>query len=262
MKEVTEKLISINVIKKLFGLLGSPQKRYESKHAIIAAVAARNGFRLYNKNLAWFHDADFLAAWSLFPSGGRSIHDRKFNLYNIAKSIRTIPGDLAECGVYHGGSSHLMLVATAPAGKRLHGFDSFEGLSEPVKVDLVSTNYTFKWQKNDMRSDIKRTDHNLKQHSGRYKLYKGWIPDRFNEVSEKRFSLVHIDVDLYEPTLAALEFFYPRLSPGGIIVCDDYGFESCPGARRAMDEFFSDKPEEVVVHLTAGQGFVVCRGNC
>lgn len=245
------------LLKYIRGLFGSAQQRYESKHAIIAAIAKKNGFRLYNKNLTWLHDEDYLIAWSLFPYGNKDIHERKFNFYNIAKSVRNVPGDLAECGVFHGGSSHLMLMATMDTQKHLHGFDSFEGLSEPSEIDLVSKDYTFKWKKHDMRFDINQTHANLKQHQGRYTLYKGWIPDRFTEVADKAFSLVHIDVDLYEPTLAALEFFYSRLSPGGIIVCDDYGFESCPGARKAMDEFFSDKPERTVIHLTTGQGVVV-----
>jgi hypothetical protein len=68
-------------------------------------------------------------------------------------------------------------------------------------------------------------------------IHAGWIPDCFSEVVDRSFCFVHIDVDLYEPTLASLEFFGSRMVPGGIIVCDDYGFETCPGARRAGDEF-------------------------
>jgi O-methyltransferase len=246
-----------NLMKYFCGLFGGPQKRYESKHAIMSAIAQRNGFRLYNKNLTWLSDEEFLKVWSLFPHGGRNIHERKFNFFNIAKSIRNIPGDLAECGVFHGGSSHLMLAATSETDKHLHGFDSFEGLSDPSEVDLPLKDYTFKWKKHDMRFDIEKTHTNLSQHQARYTLYKGWIPERFFEVANRKFSLVHIDVDLYEPTKAALEFFYPRLSIGGVIICDDYGSEACPGAKKAMDSFFSDKPESSVVHLTTGQGLVV-----
>ena len=244
-------------VKTIKGLFGSSQQRYESKHAILAAIARINGFRLYNKNLAWLRDDEFMKHWSMFPYGGKGIHERKFNFFNIAKSIRNIPGDLAECGVFHGGSSHLMLAATAGASKHLYGFDSFEGLSEPGEIDLDSQDHTFKWQKHDMRFDMQQTHTNLTQHQGRYTLYKGWIPERFSEVDDKKFSLVHIDVDLYEPTIASLKFFYPRLSVGGIIVCDDYGSDACPGARKAMDNFFADKPEGSVIHLTTGQGMVI-----
>jgi O-methyltransferase len=72
----------------------------------------------------------------------------------------------------------------------------------------------------------------------------------------ERFSFVHLDVDLYQPTMDSLEFFYGKMSPGNIILCDDYGFVTCPGAKKAMDSFFADKPEEIV-SLPTGQGFVV-----
>lgn len=248
---------TLNIINTFKGFFGSPQQLYEAKHAFISAIARRNGYRLYNKNLAWLHDEEYLRVWSSFPGGSKNIHERKFNFYNIAKSIRNVPGDLAECGVFHGGSSHLMLAATSETDKHLHGFDSFEGLSEPNEIDLASKDYTFKWKKHDMRFDINKTHSNLRQHQGRFTLYKGWIPERFIEVQSRKFSLVHIDVDLYEPTKAALEFFYPRLSVGGVIVCDDYGFESCPGAKKAMDNFVSGKPESSVIHLTTGQGVIV-----
>ena len=75
-------------------------------------------------------------------------------------------------------------------------------------------------------------------------------------MEHERFSFVHLDVDLYQPTMDSLEFFYGRMNPCSIILCDDYGFVTCPGAKKAMDSFFADKPEEIV-SLPTGQGFVV-----
>ena len=88
------------------------------------------------------------------------------------------------------------------------------------------------------------------------KYYKGWIPDRFSEVQMLTFSFVHIDVDLYQPTLDSIAFFYERLNKGGIMICDDYGFITCPGAKKAMDDFFRDKTEPVIM-LTTGQAFII-----
>ena len=95
-------------------------------------------------------------------------------------------------------------------------------------------------------------------------FHEGWIPDRFGDVAETRFCFVHLDVDLFQPTRDSLGFFYPRMVDGGLIVCDDYGFETCPGARRAVDEFFADRPEPIGVHLPTGwRGFVVIeRARC
>lgn len=72
---------------------------------------------------------------------------------------------------------------------------------------------------------------------------QGLIPQSLEVVNNDRFSFVHIDLDIYSAIMAACEFFYPRMEPGAIMLFDDYGYPSCPGAREAIEEFFSDKPE-------------------
>ena len=83
---------------------------------------------------------------------------------------------------------------------------------------------------------------------------KGWIPSRFDEVSHRRFAFVHIDVDLYEPTRDSIAFFYSRLSEGGILLIDDYGFSTCPGATRAVDEAGLS---HTMIALSDGGGFLI-----
>ena len=70
-----------------------------------------------------------------------------------------------------------------------------------------------------------------------YDLYKGWIPERFNEVSNQEFIFVHLDVDLYQPTLDSLDFFYSKLKKNGVIIVDDYDFFST-GVKTSVDEWF------------------------
>ena len=230
-------------------------KRYEARHRVLQGLAVRSGLRLYNRNLTWLEDAEYLRAWQTFPQTDNTIHERKFNLFQIARGLANVPGDLAECGVFHGGSSYLMLTATQQTNKHLYGFDSFEGLSEPQREDEVTSDHAFKWNKHDMTFGVDACRKNLQNFDGRFDLYPGWIPERFSEVQDKKFSLVHIDVDLYQPTYDAAAFFYDRLNSGGMLVCDDYGFETCPGARQAMDEIAS-KAGTHVAHLTTGQGLI------
>ena len=73
-----------------------------------------------------------------------------------------------------------------------------------------------------------------------------------------RFRLVHLDVDIRSSNLAALEFFYPRLLPGGQIVLHDYNAPSVPGTKIAVDEFLRDKPE-TVIELWHTQALIVKR---
>lgn len=234
--------------------IGTPQQRYEARYHLTTALARKSNIRVYTKNLCWNHDVEFSQVWSRFPVGSRTIHERKFNLYYMAKALNAVPGDIAECGVYNGSSAHIML--SAMPDKHYHGFDSFDGLSEPIDIDRPQDARTFQWKKHDLKIDETFTAQCLAQHKGRFTFYKGWIPDRFTDVADKGFALVHIDVDLYQPTLDALEFFYPRLHKNGWIVCDDYGSEACPGAYKAMNDIAA-RHNTSVIHLTTGQGIIV-----
>ena len=157
--------------------------------------------------------------------------------------------ETAECGVFQGASSHLICRQIRSSQKQHHVFDSFEGLSAPNDKDGTY------WQKGNLACSEKIVRENLKEFDF-VRYYRGWIPERFDEVSDRKFCFLHLDVDLYQPTLDTLVFFYERMTPGGIILCDDYDFATCPGAKKAMDLFFSDKPEEIVC-LPTGQGFVI-----
>lgn len=237
--------------------LGStPRIRYESRHEILSAIANYWGFRLYNKNLMWLEDDEYLSHWRLFKEhSGERIHERRFHLYYLAKSTRHLAGDTAECGVLHGGGSFLIMRATASDNRTHHIFDSFQGLSSPGSLDQVTQDRTSQWEEGDLHVNEDIVTQNLSGF-GNFMTYRGWIPSRFDELSERRFSFVHIDVDLYQPTYDSLAFFYDRMVPGGIMVCDDYGFETCPGAHKAYNDFMADKPEEII-HLTGGQGVII-----
>lgn len=177
--------------------------------------------------------------------------DRKYTLNQLMKLTTKVAGDTAECGAYAGASSYLICQNIADLNKSHHIFDSFEGLSKPADADGEH------WKKGDLSSAEDKIRQNLSEFDF-VSYYVGWIPDTFytKELKNKEFSFVHIDVDLHQPTLDSLKFFYEKLNPGGIILCDDYGFIQCPGAKLAMDTFFEDKPEEIVT-LPTGQGFII-----
>ncbi len=80
----------------------------------------------------------------------------------------------------------------------------------------------------------------------------GLVPESLAGVRDRTFSFVHIDLDIYSAIKSACEFFYCRMQPGGVLLFDDYGHSSCPGARAAVDEFFADKPE-VKISIVTGQ---------
>ncbi len=240
---------------------GDANKRHDARYRLAKALTYRLGFRVLNPNVNWYSQLQPLSAqWTQITRSNRDyLGERHYIVYSMAKSAANLPGDTAECGVYRGASSFMICMANkGKPNYEHHGFDSFEGLSQPEAVDIPSDNQAYTWKERDLVSSLDIAARHLSRFPF-VRLYKGWIPDRFSEVADRQFSFVHIDVDLYQPTRDSLAFFYERTMPGGIIVCDDYGSINCPGATKAFDEFLSDKQEQQVIQLTTGQGFIVKR---
>jgi hypothetical protein len=145
-------------------------------------------------------------------------------------------------------------MAEASTRGTLRLFDSFEGISQPDARDVASDAEIMPWSEGDLSASESLVRQNLVQFKN-VEYYKGWIPTRFDEVAGRSFRVVHIDVDLYQPTRDSLEFFYPRLVIGGTIVMDDYGLMTCPGARQAADEFAGANDLDIL-ELPTGQGII------
>lgn len=150
-------------------------------------------------------------------------------------------GELAECGVYKGGTAKIL--AELVPDRPLHLFDTFAGMPE--------TDPALDFHK---KGDFADTDiESVRQYLADHKnvtCVPGLIPGSLDVIRDRTFSFVHIDLDLYSSIKSACEFFYPRVQPGGTLLFDDYGFPSCPGARAAVDEFFEDKPEVKMAFVT------------
>ena len=218
----------------------------------IAAVLSP-GFRM-RYPATWMADEEFNAYLRLVGEAApvKSIGaSRHWMLYQLLRLTENVPGDTAECGVYRGAASYLIaaFAARSRGAKSHHLFDSFEGLSAPDGGDGPL------WQQGDF-SVPADSAMNLLSRFSNVQLHQGWIPERFPEVADRSFSFVHVDVDLSEPTRASIEFFYPRLSPGAVLVCDDFGMPTCPGATKAIEDFLRDKPEKMIF-LSDGGGFFI-----
>lgn len=165
-------------------------------------------------------------------------------IFRLVRSIAPLPGVVAECGCYRGMSSYVICSAlrrsnSAFDGAGHHIFDSFQGLSTPTTDDEVPEDWmgaeTLRAmsQSGSFAASLETVRKNLRSFPG-ITYHPGWIPLSFKGLPAAVYRFVHVDVDLYDPTLDAFEYFYPQLAPGGYIVSDDY---SWPGARRAVEEF-------------------------
>jgi O-methyltransferase len=171
-------------------------------------------------------------------------------LFQFAKLTSELPGDVAEVGVYKGGTARLLALTFAPRAKKaLHLFDTFEGM--PLTDTSVDHH-----RKGDFADTSLPAVQRQLNGCGEVHFYKGFFPETAGPIENSRFCMVHIDADIYQSVKDSCAFFYPRLEKGGILIFDDYGFPSCPGARKAVDEFLSDKPE-VPFYLPSGQCFIV-----
>lgn len=172
-----------------------------------------------------------------------------FTVYSIAKAQSVFDGEMAEVGVYRGGSAKL--ICEAKANRKLHLFDTFEGLPEVTDKD---THFGTKFWQDKQFNDT--SEEQVKKYLKSYpavSVYKGLFPQTGGHVENSTFSFVHLDVDLYKSTLDCLNFFYPRMIRGGIILTHDY---HTSGVQQAFKEFFADKKVSII-ELTGSQCMIV-----
>jgi len=175
--------------------------------------------------------------WEIGSAGNnRGDWTRLFFLVSSALDLeeRNVEGSVAELGVYRGASAKVLreLLPERP----LYLFDTFEGFDARDLGDGDPREGFFHESLERVKKFIGEAD-DIHYCPGRF-------PDTASALPEgETFALVHLDMDLYDPTRAACEVFFERLAPGGLLIIHDYHSGTWPGVKRAVDEFFSDKPE-------------------
>lgn len=155
-------------------------------------------------------------------------------IYSLAQAQAHLPGDFAEVGVYQGASAKLL--CTAKGDKPLHLFDTFTGLPKATAEDgPVHAEHQYACSLESVQEYLKPFKN--------VSFHKGIFPNSAVGLEERQYCLVHLDVDLYQSTLGCLNYFYPRMIPGGVILSHDYSLLA--GVKTAFEEFLKDKPERV-----------------
>ena len=170
----------------------------------------------------------------------------KVRLYNIwfqIERIKTnnIDGNFAELGVYKGETAKI--IHESASDRKLFLFDTYEGFDDK---DLEKEESTDKKYSTKNFSDITLDDVILfVGKSPNIKYIKGYFPESLTKEHDSKYAFINLDADLYKPTKAALEYFYPRLSEGGVIIIHDYN-HNWQGNRKAVDEFIETIPETII----------------
>jgi O-methyltransferase len=223
----------------------------------LRTLVAAHGDRIPDAHLyqplysPWLGDPEFELVHA--ATAGRTLvsRDRCYVLWRTLQQGLNLDGDLLECGVFRGGTALLEAMTMRQGGdeRPLHLVDSFAGM--PGTTDGVD-----RFRQGDFASTSVEDVRAALAPFPFAHVHQGFIPEILEELPIRRLAWAYIDVDIYAAVRDSLEYIYPRLAAGASIVLDDYGFPSCSGVRRAMDEFFSVRPE-VPLCLPTGQGLVV-----
>jgi O-methyltransferase len=172
-------------------------------------------------------------------------------LGQCAVTCRNLPGEFAEVGVYKGGTARLLAETLRGVNKTLHLFDTFGGMPATDDIHDIHRAGDF------AQTSLTAVKSYLADFS-RVEFHPGLFPQTADAVTGCRFAMVHIDVDIHRSVQDCCEFFYERMNPGAMMVFDDYGVTSCPGAKVAVDDFFRDKPEKPL-YLPTAQALAIKR---
>ena len=182
---------------------------------------------------------------------------KSFYLCQYFLRTNSLNGDVLECGVLKGFSAYLLSILNKKTSNNYNNnfyfIDSFEGFDDFYPEDKVTNKKIYQHKKGDLIADFKTVQKVFENFSNAY-LLKGWIPDIFHSLDYKnQYKFVHIDVDLYKPTLDTLKYIYDKVIKGGVIITDDYNSPLFPGNQKAWIEFFNSKNNSPYLVLPSGQ---------
>jgi len=230
---------------------------------IIKRIAHSLGYQINRETPADFSDEDIEIINSVKPYTMTS----KERIYSLIESVRyviknEIPGDIVECGVWQGGS----MMAVAKTLLKLHNqekdlclFDTFEGMTKPEKMDISNSGFDatkeFDNTKNDSNGSdwcratidvVKSNLFSIGYDKSKIHFIQGKVEDTLPTNKLKSISILRLDTDWYQSTKEELINLFPKLSKGGVLIIDDYGFWQ--GARKAVDEYFSENNIQILLN--------------
>jgi O-methyltransferase len=181
---------------------------------------------------------------------------RLFELWSLLGELVEIPGCVLEVGVWRGGSGAMMAARATALGISDQVFlcDTWKGV---VKTGAIDTYYHDGKHDDTSRETVDALVRRMRLSN--VSLMQGVFPDDTGAaIAEREFRLCHIDVDVYQSASDVFDWAWGRLSPGGVVVFDDYGFPACPGVTRFVDEQ-RGRSDRLVLHNLNGHGIVVKR---
>lgn len=201
--------------------------------------------------------------------------ERQWALINAVRYVvqARVPGDIVECGVWRGGAAMAAALTLLGEDERARGlwlYDTFTGMTEPGSADrrssdgLAARDSWLRYRRRDGENDWCRASlEDVRANMGgtgypaaRIRYVKGPVEQTLRDPQNlpELIAVLRLDTDWYESTRVELEQLYPRLTPGGVLIVDDYGHWQ--GARKAVDEFFAARGEPILLNRIDDTGRV------
>jgi O-methyltransferase len=204
----------------------------------------------------WQADREFRRVYEIVRSHTLVDVWRCHELWSLLGELRDIAGAILEVGVWRGGTGALMAARAAGLGLEdpVYLCDTWKGVVKSGAVDIY-----YRDGKHDDTS--RETVEGLIAEMGldNVELLEGIFPDETSDrIAERTIRMCHCDVDVYQSAKDVLEWVWPRLPPGGVVVFDDYGFPACPGVTKLVEEQRM-RDDRLVLHNLNGHGILVKR---
>jgi hypothetical protein len=175
---------------------------------------------------------------------------REDRLYTIYQALQQVPSgsNSIELGVYNGGASKFIAAVLKKRGNGIHfACDTFSGHA------LVDSGLDGNHEVNKGFANVISDDVSNYLNQENIRIVIGDIIKTADKQKFNKIGFIHMDMDVYPPTKFALNYFWPKILRGGVVIGDDYGTSSCPGMKKAVDEFILKTKDCFSLHLITGQ---------
>jgi O-methyltransferase len=209
------------------------------------------------RNLSFRHDQKFISSFydSVTSDQEKSLIWRLHTLAWAAKNALHVDGDFVECGVFKGFCSSVLFkyLDFQDLPMQAYLYDTFEGLPEKTSTEQERRMWPY------AMSDSKAIYNGVREKFSKYKnvnIVRGIVPDSFEVAVPEKIAFLHIDMNSEKAEILALEYLFDKVSPGGSIVFDDFGW-TCNANQMTAELAFMNERGHHILELPTGQGVVI-----
>ena len=244
-----------------YGNLGGDKKAtfmkaLEDFKTMFRRVYANDNLITFNRNLTFFQDPKFVASFQKFAQNSqeKSLGWRIHTVCWAATQALSIPGDYVECGVWHGFSFAIAtdFLEFEKVNKKLYLYDTYKGI--PPEFNSENRNQTVYEREGDIYPEVCKRFSKYPN----VKVVQGTVPESFAKECPDKIAFLHVDMNSSKSEIAALEALYDRVSVGGIILFDDFGWWGYDKQTDAEIAFMKQRGQ-MIMELPTGQGLMIKR---